>query len=91
MIANNFYNKTRVIRYDPSNRKQYREAMRAIEKEFEQALADTYLPNQNLEIQAKVWEMAWVEGHSSGYSDVENYYVQFADLVLFTIKTIREN
>lgn len=29
-----------------------------------------------------VWALAWEHGHSSGFSDVENYYGDFAELAL---------
>jgi hypothetical protein len=29
----------------------------------------------------KVWELAWSEGHSSGYYSIEQYYDQFSELV----------
>ena len=29
----------------------------------------------------KLWDLAWSHGHSSGYSEVWNYYQEFSDLL----------
>lgn len=29
----------------------------------------------------KLWSLAWEHGHSSGYSDVVNYYEEFVELL----------
>lgn len=52
----------------------------AIEKEFCQALAAEHLPAVPTEVSDKVFSLAWDQGSSSGYSEVENYYLDFAEL-----------
>lgn len=29
-----------------------------------------------------LWSLSWAHGHSSGFSEVENYYIELADLAL---------
>jgi hypothetical protein len=61
-------------------REEYLAETRAVDDAFHGGLAKEYgllgHPKER-----KVWELAWEEGHSSGYSTVEQYYDQFSELV----------
>jgi len=63
----------------------YREAHRAMNQEFADALAHEYLgetvgPARLEAVAAPVFHAAWDHGHSSGYNEVENYYIDFAEI-----------
>lgn len=36
-------------------------------------------------VRDKLWSMAWDQGHSSGYAEVEIYYADLAKLVLLVL------
>lgn len=58
---------------------EYRQARTEIELQFKQWLADEYAYEESPKIQDRVWGKAWEHGHSSGYFDVENYYIDYAE------------
>lgn len=63
-----------------SARKDYKNSEQVVNDAFRFGLAKEYgLINHPKE--QKVWELAWSEGHSSGYYSVEQYYDQFSELV----------
>lgn len=63
----------------------------AVEKTFKEALAAEYLPAETpTEVADKVFALAWEHGHSSGYSEVESYYIDFAELVHVTVKSFKQ-
>ena len=45
-------------------------------------LADEYLPDLPKHVADRTFALAWEHGHASGESDVENYYIDFADLAV---------
>lgn len=45
-------------------------------------LADEYLPDLPKHVADRTFAMAWEHGHASGESDIENYYIDFADLAV---------
>jgi hypothetical protein len=57
-----------------------------LQREFAAELADEYLSGiprgRRASIAESVFRMAWEEGHSSGYGEVENRYIDFADFAL---------
>jgi len=62
--------------------RDYREREREIKHQFAADLAEEHLTDQvPTEISDKVFTWAWSEGHSMGYSAVEDYYEDLADLV----------
>ena len=49
---------------------------------FRKALYDKYVFVKATPIQEQtLWSLAWEYGHSSGYSEVESYYMDLVDLV----------
>lgn len=59
----------------------YHYAMKEIEKQFKLDLEKEYSLTGHPKAD-KVFDMAWEDGHSSGYGSVESYYERYADLVL---------
>ena len=45
-------------------------------------LADEYLPDMPKHVADRTFAMAWEHGHSSGESEIESYYIDFADLAV---------
>ena len=45
-------------------------------------LADEYLPDLPKPVADKAFALAWEHGHSAGEGEVENYYIDFADLAV---------
>lgn len=64
----------------------YSDAQAEVTQSFAAHLADEYLSDIPEDIRAAVgtltFNLAWEHGHSSGCSDVENYYIDFADFAL---------
>jgi flagellar biosynthesis/type III secretory pathway protein FliH len=64
----------------------YREAHKALDAAFAAALAEEYLSDiaesRRAPIAAQTFSLAWEAGHSAGYSDVENHYIEFADFAV---------
>ena len=63
-------------------RSQYGIEVQIVNESFREGLAKEYGLVGNPK-EKKVWELAWSEGHSSGYSTVEQYYDQFSELVRY--------
>lgn len=59
---------------------------KAIEEGFAAALAEEYLgeisESRRVAIAERTYKLAYEHGHSSGYSEIENYYIDFADFAL---------
>lgn len=74
---------------DPEARLAYREKVNDIRGDFAKDLAEEYLPdvadNYSEQIPKAVFAKAWEQGHASGFSDVENHYIDLADLVNLVI------
>ena len=86
MIYEEFEERYRNLDYprtgDVELRNKYREEVASIEVDFRNALQNEYVCRElGTVAESKLWWMAWENGHSSGYSEVENYYSELADLV----------
>lgn len=84
MVYENYQGDYYAVPYDRHNREAYHEERRFIENEFKYALQREYLSDAPDSVADRVWELAWQEGHSSGFGDVEHYYQEFAELVRST-------
>lgn len=62
---------------------EYRAATNRITAEFREWLADEYASAMPANVQMKVWEKAWEDGHSYGYREVENHYMDLAEFAEF--------
>ena len=60
--------------------RSYKEAEDKIHMEFKEALAREYGISGHKN-EPKVWQMAWNEGHSAGYQEIENWYADLAELL----------
>lgn len=63
----------------------YRAAHADLNRDFGVALAERYIapavdPAHLEAVAGPVYRAAWEQGHSAGYSEVENYYIDFAEL-----------
>lgn len=90
MIYHAYDEKVRAVPYDRANKWAYREQVTAVDKEFKAALAKEYLPDYPEAATNHVWNMAWDMGHASGYSEVENYYMDLAILVVDVVSELEE-
>jgi hypothetical protein len=61
----------------------YNEAVGKIVGEFKAYLADTYASSLPTAVQDRIWSKAWEDGHASGYSEIENHYIDNADFAEF--------
>ena len=80
-IYEEFEKKYKEIPYVREKREEYRINCNELNMEFKAALEKEY-GIVNHPKADKLWEIAWDEGHSSGYSDVEIYYERFLELIL---------
>ena len=85
MVYHEFENKVQQA-YKIQDKNERRLVIQKIKEEFEIALHTEYLSNQNELVASKVYEYAWMEGHSNGYSEVEICYNNISELVEFAIK-----
>lgn len=69
-------------------RRAYQESWGKVTQEFAEYLAATYAPWLVKQTQDMIWRKAWEDGHSSGYSEVENYYM---DLASFAEDAVTQN
>lgn len=76
----------RKVIYDPKNRKAYHEAIGKIETQFKYWLGREYAYDMHGEQQEIIWSEAWGNGRSSGYGDVENWYITLADFARDILK-----
>jgi len=63
----------------------YRAANAEVTRDFGAALAQRYIAptvdSAHLEaVATPVFRAAWDQGHSAGYSEVENYYIDYAEI-----------
>lgn len=94
MIAQEFTDRARAIPYPDSTdrdervrlRREYDAAHAELNGEFAAALADEYLSEisetRRAAIGERTFALAWEHGHSSGYSEIENYYMDFAGFAI---------
>ena len=66
--------------YNGKAQKDYENASHKITEEFKQALFKHYGVENNPK-REKAYELAWEEGHSNGYSEVEIYFSDFVHLI----------
>jgi len=64
----------------------YRTRSNEIRTQFAADLAFEHLPGHDPAVTAKVFDMAWEQGHSEGYHSVEQWYEDLADLILLATK-----
>jgi hypothetical protein len=57
---------------------EYQAQHAAIEAEWREYLRAEYAPDLAPSVESSLFSLAWEHGHASGYSDVENYYQDFA-------------
>ena len=57
------------------------DAVRAEEQAFKRILEYRYKTSGNPKAD-RLWEIAWSEGHSSGYGEVEIWYEELSELIL---------
>lgn len=64
-------------------RKEYNQKCADVTQAFKKELEKQYLvdPNSPTPKAEKLWAICWNYGHSSGYSDIENYYVDLVSLI----------
>lgn len=58
---------------------EYRAATGRIHGEFREWLAAEYASAMPANVQSKIWEKAWEDGHSGGYNEVEGHYMDYAE------------
>lgn len=63
-----------------SERGPYNEAVKRIEADFRAELADEYLDKPATRAADEVYRVAWEFGHAYGYSEVEHYYGEIAEV-----------
>jgi hypothetical protein len=66
----------------------YNEEVSKIGGQFRDWLANTYASSLPATVQARIWSKSWGEGHSSGFGDVENYYIDNADFAQFVFNAV---
>lgn len=69
-------------------RNDYRSDTRALEARWAAYLADEYDNHFPAELHAKIYALAWDEGHSNGYSAVEDKYSEYVAFAVFTEKAL---
>lgn len=86
MIYQDYNDRYRALAYpgrtDLDALRAYNEEQATITAEFSAALREEYLHENASDTTAEsVWNLAWSHGHSAGYSEVENSYIDFAAAV----------
>lgn len=76
-IAAGIYENTLSWRDD---KEAYRAEDRRLKEQFRQDLAIEYGVYQHAK-EPKLFDLAWSEGHSAGYYEVEAFYSQFVELI----------
>jgi hypothetical protein len=89
MISDKFTERSKAIPY-PSEKmphalyleakRKYNENMRNINKEFELTLYKQYGVENNPK-REKAFSVAWIMGHSSGFSEVESVFIELLELI----------
>ncbi|MFE6967209.1 hypothetical protein ACFVAJ_19145 [Agromyces sp. NPDC057679] len=65
--------------YNPKDRDAYRQSEANIKLHFADDLRDAYAEDLPEAVAPIIFERAWEDGHSSGYSEVESQYVDLAE------------
>jgi len=63
-----------------SDKGAYRNAMNNLNVRFKLALFKEYEVEDNPK-KERCWELAWEHGHSSGYSEIEMYFIEIVELI----------
>jgi len=64
-----------------AHRKEYNDECNKLHQEFQNDLFEEYGVSDNPK-RFKCFDLAWEHGHSSGYSEVYNYFGDFVELIL---------
>jgi len=70
-------------------RTENRFATNQLEKRWGAWLADEYASDVPAAAHAEIYRMAWDDGHSSGYEEVENRYQEYADFARKVANAVR--
>lgn len=73
--------------------KAFRARMRVEEEErqaFKRKMEAKYARTWGQKTRKSVWNLAWEEGHSSGFSGVEQYYQELAEIVNGALKELKD-
>lgn len=93
LTTSELYEALRNVEYPGSQSRQalndYHAEQGALVKQWEEWLADEYLTDVPKEVHKTVFQLAWQQGHSSGYHEVQNYYADFAEIATATAKAVR--
>jgi len=66
----------------------YRAEISALENQWREWLENEYAEDIPAEIQEKIWNSAWSDGHSNGYYSVLNYYTELAEYTKAVIAAV---
>lgn len=80
MIYEKFEKRLEAIPFDINKRREYHDNVINVINDFKQALFIEYKVTDNPKAE-KCWELAWEHGHSSGYSEVENFFDDLVELI----------
>ncbi len=69
--------------------REYNRQISALEKQWSRWLGEEHAPGIPEVAQNKIFSLAWQEGHSSGYNEVETHYVEIAEIAVITAEAIR--
>lgn len=68
---------------------KYRTRQGEIRDEFKVNLAAAFLPTMPQAVTEEVFRLAWDQGHAHGYGQVEESYMEYADLVNLVEQAVR--
>lgn len=66
-------------------RAEYDDAYGDLQDQFKDALYETYGEGLNRAQHERAYSLAYQEGHASGWHDIQNYYIDYADFARFII------
>lgn len=66
-------------------RAEYEDAYGDLQDQFKDALYETYGEGLNRAQHERAYSLAYQEGHASGWYDIQNYYIDYADFARFII------
>lgn len=67
--------------FNAKDKKAYREAYHKLNNEFKLALFKEYGVEDNPKAE-KLWTIAWNDGHSGGYSEIEISFSNMVELII---------
>lgn len=70
-----------------AQKEKWNEFQKSKDNEFRAELEQEYLGEQTLSAKQRdaVWDFAWREGHSGGYGDVRNKYIDLVDFAIILL------